>query len=201
MVTPTTKLAQIKFRWFFQQHYWRAGIGGLICDPFGKLLMAYTAEVRATLPLEAELLALQRGLFHANELGFQAIQIEGDCLALVTTVQHSATMSWDLMPTWQRTMNMIASLNTWSIHYCKRTTNGVANLWPNMISLKFWKSVLHCHRKFEVPSSKNRPVQRNTPDCFFKCNRIRCTLPRLTDSERGYNSRPSHQPSQCNSST
>lgn len=90
--------------------------------------MAYTAEVHARHSLEAELLALQRGVYHANELDAPAIQIEGDCLALITDVQHSATMTWDIMPAWQRTMDMLASLDTWTITYCKHTANGAADL-------------------------------------------------------------------------
>lgn len=69
-------------KWFHQRPDWlklnfdgsfhessrKAGIGGLIRDSMGKLIMAYTAEAPANHPLEAELLALQRGLFHVREL-------------------------------------------------------------------------------------------------------------------------------------
>ena len=75
-----------------------------------------------------ELLALQHGLFHVRELDALAIQIEGDYLALVTNVQNSATVAWDLMPTWQRTMDLLAKLDIWTIHHCKRTANRVADL-------------------------------------------------------------------------
>lgn len=32
------------------------------------------------------------------------------------------------MPAWQRTMDMLASLDTWTITYCKRTANEAADL-------------------------------------------------------------------------
>lgn len=37
-------------------------------------------------------------------------------------------MAWDLMPVWQRTMEMLTSLGTWSINYYKRIANGAADL-------------------------------------------------------------------------
>lgn len=64
----------------------KASIRGLIRDPFGKLIMAYTTKVHANHPLELELLALQRGIFHDTELDVPAIQIKGDCLAIITNI-------------------------------------------------------------------------------------------------------------------
>ena len=74
--------------------------------------MAQIAETPPKHPLEAELLALQQGLFHVNELDAPAIQIEGDWLAFVTNVQNSTTVAWDLMLTWQRTMDLLPKLDT-----------------------------------------------------------------------------------------
>ena len=37
----------------------KAGIGDLIRDPYGNMIMAFSAEVLAKFPLESELLALQ----------------------------------------------------------------------------------------------------------------------------------------------
>lgn len=89
--------------------------------------MAYNAKALAKHPLEAELLALQRGLFHVKEIGAQPIQIEGDYLAIITNVQQSTIVTWDLMPTWQRTMQLLANLDSWTVHHCKRTANQVAD--------------------------------------------------------------------------
>ncbi|KAJ8646082.1 hypothetical protein MRB53_007830 [Persea americana] len=91
---------KLKFDGSFNTNNGKSDIGGLIRDPYayGKLVMTYTAEVHAKHPLESELLALQREISHATELDASAIQIEGDYPALITTVQNSANLTWDLMP-------------------------------------------------------------------------------------------------------
>lgn len=81
--------------------------------------MAYTTEVHAKHPLDSKRLVLQRGISHANELDALAIQIEGNYLGLITSIQNSANLTWGLMLTRHYTMNMLASLNTWTINYCK----------------------------------------------------------------------------------
>lgn len=106
----------------------KAGIGGLIRDPYGNMIVAFSAEALAKYPLESKLLALQLGIAHVKELEVSNIQIEGDCLAIISTIQHSDSVAWDLMPLWQDTMHMLSSLNNWSIHYCKRAANSVADL-------------------------------------------------------------------------
>lgn len=37
-------------------------------------------------------------------------------------------MTWDVMALWKRTMNMLTSLDNWTITYCKRSANRVADL-------------------------------------------------------------------------
>lgn len=103
---PPPGWLKFNFDGSFKNDTGKAGIGGLIRDPYGNMIMAYAAEVCAKNPLETERLELQRGISHVNEMDASAIQIEGDCLALITTIQNSAHLSWDLMPLWQRTMHM-----------------------------------------------------------------------------------------------
>ena len=125
---PPPGWIKLNFNGSFNQATGKAGIGGLIRDPYGNMIMAFSAEVLAKFPLESELLALQWGIVHAKELDVSNIQIEGDCLAIISTIQHSENFAWGLMPLWQDTMNMLSSLRTWSIDYCKRTANSVADL-------------------------------------------------------------------------
>lgn len=127
-LSPPPGWLKLKSDGSFNTNNGKLGIGGLIHDPYGKLVMAYTAEVHAKHPLESKLLALQRGISHATELDALAIQIEGNYLGLITFVQNSANLTWGLVPTRQHTMNMLASLNTWTINYCKRTANKVVDL-------------------------------------------------------------------------
>lgn len=94
MVASTTGVVQSNFDGAFNADIGKAGVGGLIRDEYGTLLMAYTAEIRAAHSLEADpLIALQRGLIHLLETQCSAVQIEGDCLSLVTTIKNSSQLS------------------------------------------------------------------------------------------------------------
>lgn len=73
-------------------------------------------------------MALQRGLKHLNHLTTLPLLIEGDCLILVTNIRNSGHLSWDMTLLWRRTMHMLASFQHWTIRYCKRSANIVADL-------------------------------------------------------------------------
>eukprot|EP00268_Persea_americana_P022048 TRINITY_DN21936_c1_g1_i2.p1 TRINITY_DN21936_c1_g1~~TRINITY_DN21936_c1_g1_i2.p1 ORF type:complete len:281 (+),score=5.88 TRINITY_DN21936_c1_g1_i2:337-1179(+) len=127
-LAPPPRWYKLNFDAAFNADTRKAGVGGLVRDEYGTLLMAYTAENITAHPLEAELIALQRGLIHLSETQCSAVEIEGDCLSLVTTIKNSSQLSWDMMPLWRRTMHLLSEANTWTIHYCKRTANRVADL-------------------------------------------------------------------------
>lgn len=63
---------KLNFDGSFNQSTGKAGIGGIICDPYGNMIMALSAEVLAKFPLEAELLALQRGIAQVKELDWMS---------------------------------------------------------------------------------------------------------------------------------
>lgn len=125
---PPSGWIKLNFNGAFDKHTGKASVGGLARDPYGNLLMAFNAKVRAAHPLEAELIALQRGLHHISHLDPPALQIEGDCLVLVTSIRNSGHLSWDLMPLWRGTMDMLTSFAQWTIHYCKRSANQTADI-------------------------------------------------------------------------
>lgn len=110
--------------------------------------MAFTSEVRVAHILEAELLALQRGIHHLAQLLPLALQIEGDCLVLVTSIKESSHLSWDLMPMRRRTMDMLASFAQWTIHYLKRSANGVADMQAS------YEILVHLAQIAELPPYK-----------------------------------------------
>lgn len=118
-VPPPPGWTKLNFDGAYNPHTGTASIGGLARDPYGNVLMAFTSEVQAAHPLVAELLALQRGLHHMALLLPTALQIEGDCLLLITSIKTSSNLSWDLMPMWRRTMDMLTTIGQWTIHYCK----------------------------------------------------------------------------------
>lgn len=103
-------------------------VGGIIRDHNGKLLVGYAGEVQVQRPLAAELLALQRGLVRCQEQQLSAVLIEGDCLVVISSIQQSTHLSWDMMGLWQRTMHLLTHIDNWSINYCKLSANMMADL-------------------------------------------------------------------------
>ena len=125
---PPPGWIKLNFDGAFRRSTGKASIGGLARGPYGNLLLAYTCDVGAAHPLEAELLALQRGLLHLSHLHASPLLIEGDCLVLLTNIRNSGHLTWDMMPLWRRTMHMLLSFQQWTVQYCKRSANVVADL-------------------------------------------------------------------------
>lgn len=73
-------------------------------------------------------MARQRGLHLLASHIPPALQIEGDCLVLITSIQKSSHLSWDLMPMWRATKELLTTFPHWTIHYYKRSANRVADL-------------------------------------------------------------------------
>ena len=55
----------------------KAGVGGVIRDPYGHLLTAFSSKITAKHPVEAELIALQRGLLCCHDLRFPLSRLKG----------------------------------------------------------------------------------------------------------------------------
>ncbi|XXG53186.1 hypothetical protein AAC387_Pa03g1324 [Persea americana] len=125
---PPPGWIKLNFDGAFRRSTGKASIGGLARGPYGNLLLAYTCDVGAAHPLEAELLALQRGLLHLSHLHASPLLIEGDCLVLLTNIRNSGHLTWDMLPLWRRTMHMLLSFQQWTVQYCKRSANVVADL-------------------------------------------------------------------------
>lgn len=68
MDAPPLGWVKLNFDGSFNPATGKAGIGGLIRDPYGNMIMAFSAGALAKFPLENELLALQRGIAHVKEL-------------------------------------------------------------------------------------------------------------------------------------
>lgn len=125
---PPPGWIKLNFDGAFSGNKRKASIGGLARDPYGNLLLVYTCEVQASHPLEAELLALQQGLLHLNNLRTSPLLIEGDCLVLLTNIRNSRHLTWDMMPLWRRTLHMLSSFQKWEVQFCKRSAHVVADL-------------------------------------------------------------------------
>lgn len=128
---PPPGWLKLNFNGAFNHFTDRARVGGVIGDLYGNLISAFSCEIRAQNPLEAELIALRRRLLRCHDLQLSKVQVEGDCLALVTSIQNSAHLTWDMMGL----MNLLAAINNWTIHYYKRSPNGLADLLAKLDAL------------------------------------------------------------------
>lgn len=108
---PPPGWCKLNFDGAYNADIGKAGISGPIRNEYGNMILAYTAEVHANHPLEAELIALQRGLIHLSEISCPAIQVGGDYLSLVTKIRNSSHLSWwDMMPLWRHTMHLLSEV-------------------------------------------------------------------------------------------
>ncbi|XXG42089.1 hypothetical protein AAC387_Pa01g2436 [Persea americana] len=95
---PPPGWLKLNFHSAFNRFTQQARVGGAICDPFGNLITTFSGDIRAAHPLEAELIALQRGLLRCHDLQLSNIQVEGDCLVLtIHYCKRSANRLADLL--------------------------------------------------------------------------------------------------------
>ncbi|KAJ8649299.1 hypothetical protein MRB53_002322 [Persea americana] len=74
---PPPGWLKLNFHSAFNRFTQQARVGGAICDPFGNLITTFSGDIRAAHPLEAELIALQRGLLRCHDLQLSNIQARG----------------------------------------------------------------------------------------------------------------------------
>ncbi|KAJ8644645.1 hypothetical protein MRB53_006393 [Persea americana] len=104
-----------------------AGVGGIIRSPTRTLIEGYAGKVYASNSLEAELLAIIKGMEICLKRGFNHVIIEGDCLSLTQSLQKYNNLSWALMAHWRKLLNMLSQVSWWEANYCRRTANKVAD--------------------------------------------------------------------------
>lgn len=97
---PPSGWIKLNFDGAFSRSTGHASIGEVARDPFGDLILAYNYQVRAAHPLEAELLALERGLQHLIRFNSRPLMIEGDYLLLITNIMNFGHLSWSMMLLW-----------------------------------------------------------------------------------------------------
>lgn len=73
------------------------------------------------------MLALQKGLALCMDMDISLIQIKGDCLVPIMTIQNTAHLAWDIMVLWKKTMKMLTAINSQSIQCCKMLACKVAD--------------------------------------------------------------------------
>lgn len=86
-IPPLTSWMKINFDGACELNLSRVGLGAVTRDEFGKLRGALAIPVFSSLsPLSTEALALLNGLKYCRELGVSKIEIEGDALNVLKTL-------------------------------------------------------------------------------------------------------------------
>lgn len=98
---PSGNHAKVNFDGSFNPITKTAGIGGIIRSYAWSLLLAYSGRVATEPSLEPELKALLEGIEPCKAMNNTHLQIEGDCLILVQSLQKSECLSWSFMTTWR----------------------------------------------------------------------------------------------------
>ena len=113
-----------------------ASIGGTIRSSARTLLLAYSGRIAAENSLEAELKALFKGTDLRKDMNITHLQIEGDCLILVNSLQKSDSLSCSFMETWGSLIPNLTKFQWWEASLSCRNANKVA----------------YCLAKFDFPT-------------------------------------------------
>ncbi|KAJ8634296.1 hypothetical protein MRB53_027632 [Persea americana] len=85
---PTKGFYKLNFDGAMNPGTMTTGIGGIIRNHNGELIVAYTSSIKAMTPLEAEIQALYQGIIQCKVNHARRVIIEGDCLVLIENVQN-----------------------------------------------------------------------------------------------------------------
>ena len=124
---PPANHVKLNFDGSFNLFSQIAGVGGIICSPTETLIEGSAGKVYVSNSLEAELLAIIKGLEICLKRGFNHVIIEGDCLSSTQSLHKYNNLSWALMAHWRKLLNMLSQISWWEANYCLRTTNKVAD--------------------------------------------------------------------------
>lgn len=105
----------------------KAGIGGIVRNATGLLIVAYAGEVKASHSIEAEIQALISGIELCVRLGHLDVIREGDCLVLIESLAACQGLPYMFMENWRILLQKLKQLHTWQVRFCRRTSNQVAD--------------------------------------------------------------------------
>lgn len=104
------------------------GIGRIIRNGAGAMVMAFAGMIKDTRSIEVELQALITGMDICYKLGHKIILIEGDCLIPVRSINECKNLPYSFMNNWQLLLlQKLKQLDAWEFKFCKRSTNKVAD--------------------------------------------------------------------------
>ena len=104
------------------------GLGVVICDHSGSILGSTATPIFSFVSLDvAEGWALERGARLAKQLGFPMVELESDCLGVVTTLQQQTHFVSELSFDFDSINEHCNAFQQFSFSYATRTNNQVAH--------------------------------------------------------------------------
>lgn len=88
---------KLNFDGWIQPQLQLAGIGGIVRDNKGTMLVAYTEQIQYCHPFEAELRALAKGVHLRKHQGCEQVVIEGGNFILLNALQRQEGLPWKMM--------------------------------------------------------------------------------------------------------
>lgn len=88
---------KLNFDGWIQPQLQLAGIGGIVRDNKGTMLVAYTEQIQYCHPFEAELRALAKGVHLRKHQGCEQVVIEGGNFILLNALQSQEGLPWKMM--------------------------------------------------------------------------------------------------------
>lgn len=131
-VPPRPPICKLKFDGSYNPQQQTAGIGGIIRNDKGQLVVAYSDSIVASSAIEAELKALYQGLQLCQKEAIDQIIIEGDALDIIKPLQGFHNISWQFMFVWKRILCVLKTNFCWRISFYKRTGNQIVDLLSNL---------------------------------------------------------------------
>ena len=103
-----------------------AGLGGVIRDAEGNILISYSGPTGFSSSNKAELLALKNGIHEASKLNPQRLLIEGDSYCVIRWASRASNPAWNLANIIEEVIQLSRELNG-SFQHIKRSAKQEAN--------------------------------------------------------------------------
>eukprot|EP00268_Persea_americana_P066521 TRINITY_DN906_c1_g1_i4.p1 TRINITY_DN906_c1_g1~~TRINITY_DN906_c1_g1_i4.p1 ORF type:complete len:123 (-),score=20.73 TRINITY_DN906_c1_g1_i4:193-561(-) len=103
-----------------------AGVGGVICNEDGNIILFYSSPTGVCSINKAELLALNIGLREASCLLPQRLLVEGDSSCVIQWATQSSPPPWYLAEIIEEVLQLSGDLNV-SFHHIMRSANAEAD--------------------------------------------------------------------------
>lgn len=115
------------------------GIGGLIRDTHGNMVIGFAERIEATTILHAEIMALLQGIRLCLEKNIKYVIFECDSLNLLMILKNQETPGWEEVTSWNKVADLLEQFFVWDIFFCPREANETAYKMARLCPPEPWK--------------------------------------------------------------